>query len=98
MYERLLPPDATREDLRIINTLAVTLYQRLDDPIDKFIVAMVFDMGYPREDTARALNMSYVTVYKRINEIRDKLRDVPKPECDDECDDFTKYAKVKEQS
>lgn len=84
MYANCIPPDPTRDDLRIINALAITLYQRLDDPIDKLIVAMVFDMGYPKEDVARALNVSYVTVYKRINEIKSKLKEIPKCEEDDD--------------
>lgn len=70
----LLPKDQTPEEVMIAQALAVNVYQKLDDISDKFIVAMVFDMGYSREDTARALGMSYVTLYSRIKEIRRKLK------------------------
>lgn len=74
MFSYLLPPDPIQEDYMIINAIAVALYQKLEDPTDKFIVAMVYDMGYSREDTARALGVSYVTVYKRIKVIKEVLK------------------------
>jgi len=74
MFTSLLPPDATPEELMILNALAVYVYKKLDNPTDKFIVAMIYDMGYSREDTARALGVSYVTVYKRDKEIKQILK------------------------
>jgi len=74
MFTSLLPPDATPEELMILNALAVYVYQKLDNPTDKFIVAMIYDMGYSREDTARALGVSYVTVYKRDKAIKQILK------------------------
>lgn len=70
---RLLPPDPTPEERKIINMLVVDLYRKLDDPVDKFILAFAFDLGYPKEDTARALDMSHVAVWKRIQKIRKLL-------------------------
>lgn len=74
MYMKLLPPDPMPEDFMLLNAIAIALYQKLEDPTDKFIIAMVYDMGYTREDTARALGVSYVTVYKRIKVIKEVLK------------------------
>lgn len=71
--KNLLPPDPTVNTVRIIDAVAVSIYQKLDDPTDKFIVSMVFEIGYTREDTARALGVTYQTVYNRINKIKELL-------------------------
>lgn len=70
-----LPDDITPEEVAILNRVAIRLYTKLDDPIDKFIVAMVFDLGYGREETAEALGVSYVTVWNRINDIKEQLKE-----------------------
>lgn len=74
MFMRMLPPDPTAEEIMIASSLAISLYQRIKDPTDKFIIAMVYDMGYSREDAARALGISYVTVYKRLKIVKDSLK------------------------
>ena len=69
MFYEYLPEDPTPEEHKILNHVAVTIYQRFNDPRDKFIISMVFDLGYGKEETARALGCSYVTVYNRIKRI-----------------------------
>jgi hypothetical protein len=69
-----LPSDPTRDDSRILNALAVSVYQKIRDPKDKFIMAMIFDLGYPKEDTARALGVTYETVYARVLKIESTLK------------------------
>ena len=69
----LLPPDPTPEERKIINMIIVDLYRQLEDPVDKFILAFAFDLGYPKDDTARALEISHVAVWKRIQKIRKLL-------------------------
>jgi DNA invertase Pin-like site-specific DNA recombinase len=71
-----LPQDITEEEVKILAYSSIQLYQLLDDPVDKFIVAMVFDLGYGREETARALGFHYHTVYQRIKKIQDKLAEL----------------------
>lgn len=70
----IIPPvDITKEERKIIDAIAVDLYRKLNDPVDKFITAMVFDVGYGKEQTAEALGITYTAVYQRIKKIRKKL-------------------------
>ena len=73
MTSSLLPPDATPEEIKILSYVATDLYRKLDDPTDKFIVAMVYELGYGKEETAHALNVSYVTFWKRCTRIKEVL-------------------------
>jgi hypothetical protein len=65
----ILPSDYTPEEEKIVSSMAVSLYQKFDDPMDKFIIAMVFDSGYGREETALALGISYNNLWKRMKGI-----------------------------
>ena len=69
-YNDLLPTDTIEEDIQILNAVMTLIYQKLPDPTDKFILAFCFHMGYGKEDTARALGLSHVAVWKRMNKIR----------------------------
>jgi hypothetical protein len=70
---QLLPSDYTPEEVAIVKQVVVNLYQKLDDPIDKFIVAFHYDLGYPTTMTSRALMMSDVSLFKRIKKIKTLL-------------------------
>lgn len=50
-----MPEDITPEEVGLLNIAAVNLYQELLDPIDKFIVAFVYELGYSKFDCAQAL-------------------------------------------
>lgn len=50
------------------------LYCRLQDPIDKFVVAFVFELGYTQSVTANCLDVSSAAVCKRIKKIKKKLK------------------------
>lgn len=65
-----LPDDRTEEETKILNAVMVRIYNELPDPKDKFILAFCFHLGYGKEDTARALGMSHVAVWKRMRKIR----------------------------
>jgi hypothetical protein len=69
----LLPPDPTIEEIKIVDALATHIYQLFDDPWDMLVLALVFDCGYGKEDVARALKRSHVTVWKRIKRIENTL-------------------------
>ena len=73
MIVNQLPIDCTAEETKIVSSIAVSLYQKFDDPKDKFIIAMIFDGGYGREETALALGISYVSLWKRVKEIEKTL-------------------------
>lgn len=73
MLKNNLPPDPTPEEVKIVATAHALIYSKLKDPVDKFIVAYVFDMGYPRQDCAIALGVHYKTVWARIKKIKQTL-------------------------
>lgn len=79
MTDYSMPPDPTREELKIINFAHALIYSKIKDPKDKFIVAYHFDLGYTREDTAIALGCHYKTVWSRIEKIKKMLGDHYRP-------------------
>lgn len=46
------------------------LYALIDDPIDKFILAWVFDMGHTQKSCELAVGRSKVAIWTRIKRIR----------------------------
>lgn len=76
LYNEYLPEDRTPEEVKILNAIMVKIYNNLTDPTDKFILAFTFHLGYGKEDTARALGISYVAVYRRIKKIQSLLEPV----------------------
>lgn len=50
------------------------LYNKLDDPIDKFLVAFVFELGYTQSMAANCLDKSDAAISKRIVRIKHKLK------------------------
>ena len=68
-----LPPDPTPEEIKILAFGRALIYQKLPDPIDKFIVVYVFELGQDRQDAAMALGITYKAVWERIKRIRVKL-------------------------
>jgi DNA-directed RNA polymerase specialized sigma24 family protein len=73
MIADFLPDDCTKEELKILNNVAIDIYLQFNDPQDKFIIAMKWENGYSSEETAEALGVSYVTVYKRALKIEKAL-------------------------
>lgn len=72
----MIPTDVTREELAILGAIAAQLYLRLPDPIDKFIVAMHYEMGYSKTEVALALDISVPAVTARDKKIKKLLRDL----------------------
>lgn len=68
-----LPPDYTPEEYEIVMYCVSDVYRHLEDPIDKFIVAFVFELGYKQDLAAKALQVSDSTISLRIKSIRAKL-------------------------
>ena len=71
-----LPKDMTPEELAILGTIAARLYLRLEDPIDKFIVAMHYELGYSKTEVAIALGISPPAVTMRDKKIKKLLEDL----------------------
>ena len=85
-YKSFLPPDPTVEELKILDSLVVDLYRKFDDPLDKLIFALRYEMGYGWVDISAMTGYSQVTVMKRIRRIKDTLEDtssIPKLKWDE---------------
>ena len=84
----LLPPKASRSEYQILMLGVVNLYQKLNDPVDKFIVAFVFECGYRQTVAADILDVTDATITKRIEKIKKMLTvsyakgDINSEECD----------------
>lgn len=70
---KYLPPDPTPEEMKMVDAVVSKVYEKLEDPADKFILAYCFHLGFGKEETARALGVSHVTVWKRIRKIKKVL-------------------------
>jgi len=78
-----LPSDFSEMELELYNLLVtgnthnttVSLYKKLDDPVDKFLVAYVFELGYTRKLAGEVLSLSKATVWSRIKRIKRTLKE-----------------------
>jgi DNA-directed RNA polymerase specialized sigma24 family protein len=68
-----IPADVTREELAILGVVAIRVYQAVDDPIDKFILAMHYELGYSKTEVAMALGISSPAITVRDQKIKKKL-------------------------
>lgn len=66
----LLPPNASRGEYQILMMGVINLYQKLDDPVDKFLVAFVFEAGYRQVVAANILQVSESAITQRIERIK----------------------------
>lgn len=69
-----LPSDATVIERKIINFAYANIYGLIHDPIDKFIVAFMYDMGNSVETTAVATGLCRKTVWERSKKIKAVLK------------------------
>ena len=70
LFHEFIPRDAHKDMLDFLEMMAVSVYAKLDDPLDKFILMGVYEMNYPKEDIAECLGISYTAVYKRLEKIK----------------------------
>jgi len=78
-----LPIDPTPEELEIYDIMlrrtctvrgTAHLYSLIDDPLDKFIMAFVFEMGHTQKDCQLAAGRSKAAIWARIKRIKAVLR------------------------
>lgn len=69
----LLPHDATPEEYKILEHSLSRIYEKFDDPTDKFLIAFVFELGYTRVLAADCLDMPYWVIAKRVDSITKEL-------------------------
>jgi hypothetical protein len=74
-----LPLDPTPEEVEIYDVMlrrtctsqgTPHLYALLDDPIDKFLLAYVFELGNTRKSAQVAVKLSKVPIWRRIKRIK----------------------------
>ena len=79
----ILPTDPTPEEKEIYSIMmsrvyqptdTIHYYQLIDDPINKFLLAWVFEMGRTRRAAQRALGLSKATIWKRIKIIKKVIK------------------------
>lgn len=79
MQQPRLPGDFTETEYELYTYLVTGdvfpistsgVYALIEDPIDKFLVAYVFELGNTRRQAEVALGLSKATIWKRINKIR----------------------------
>lgn len=73
------PIDCTPEEQEIYDLLmgriyrpidVSHIYELIDDPIDKFLLAYVYDLGRTRRSAERALGLSKATLWKRLKRVK----------------------------
>lgn len=69
----------TSYELIILQDLIITVYEKIEEPRDKFILCGIYECGYKQEDVARMLNCTQEYVSKRLNRI---LKDIRKMRMD----------------
>ena len=79
-----LPTDYSDSELELYNLLVtgnvqslttVGLYANLEDPVDKFLVAYIFELGNTRKAAQEALGVSKATVWYKVKRIKRILKD-----------------------
>lgn len=68
-----LPPDTTATEMRILESAYAHVYRNIPDPLDKFIVAFMFDMGNDSTTTALACGLSRKAIWQRHTKIKQML-------------------------
>ncbi len=79
-----LPIAPTPEELEIYNIMVkrtctvrgtAHLYSLIDDPLDKFILAFVFELGHTQKDCQLAAGRSKAAIWARIKRIKGVLEE-----------------------
>ncbi len=69
----LLPPSYTPEEYFFLTRTISNLYSKLDDPVDKFLLAFVYELKYTQDMAAESLDKSSRWVSKRMDRIKKDL-------------------------
>jgi DNA-directed RNA polymerase specialized sigma24 family protein len=77
VYQNLpsLPPDPTPEERELLFEWDTTdIYQTVPGLMDKFIIAMVFELGYSQTSVAWILQVSDGYISQRIGRLKNRLK------------------------
>lgn len=80
MHILQLPPDASGVEKRIIEYAYANIYRVIEDPLDKFIVAFMFDLGNNVTATAIATGLHRKTVWEKQKRIKALLENFKVPQ------------------
>ncbi len=69
----IIPPDATPEELELLEIVKERMLQRLGDDRCRFIFIMVYELGKSQIETARALGVHETEVSRQMKNIRARL-------------------------
>jgi hypothetical protein len=69
----LLPTDATKDEKDIFLCTVENIYRRFDDPLDKLIIALAFELDYPQKQVGRIIGREEVAISLRVKKIRTVL-------------------------
>ncbi len=69
----MLPIDPTPEEKAIALVGISSIYGKFDDPLDQLIIALVFELGYPKNVVACITNRTPKTIWLRIKKIKTVL-------------------------
>jgi hypothetical protein len=75
-----LPNDCNSTERELYNYLTgrpkdytIDVYKVIPDPIDKFLIAYVFELGNTRKEAEEALGLSKTTIWARLKRVRLEL-------------------------
>lgn len=63
LYDFMCGKDGTKN-------YTMDIYKEIPDPIDKFLIAYVFELGNTRKEAEEALGLSKTTIWARIKRVR----------------------------
>lgn len=66
----LLPNDCTPEEYYFLKKSVADLYAKLSDPMDKFLLAFVYELNYTQDMAAESVNRSPGWVSQRMTKIK----------------------------
>lgn len=66
----LLPPDATKAEKDIYLCTIENIYNKFEDPLDKLIIALGFELDYPQYFVGRLIGREEVAISIRVKKIR----------------------------
>ena len=70
------PPDGwTPEERFLMRDFVLSLYKKINDPIDKFIVMAVYEAGYTQTEVAIMFGISQVAINHRLLNTVKKIKE-----------------------
>lgn len=66
----LLPVDPTPEEKQIASCVVENIYNKFEDPMDQLIIALVYELGYPKTTVANITKRTPKTIWLRIKKIK----------------------------